>query len=456
MSLRIIEYLKSLQNVVVKKGEKVLSSVFFRHVSFLTFSNAATAFLGIVQTLVIARWLGPEKYGIVALIINYPQLIYSILNVRTIEGTTKFLSEFKVIKDLPKVISICKISYTLDVTISCLTFLIVMMTSPWAAKSLFKQPSIAPLMTLYTLSFFAGGFYNTSYAILATFYQFSLLAWTNLVFRSIQFFVVIFLTHFYGVTGVILGMILGTVIQAMFITYLAYQMIGTKWKEFLTIRPLLILKGRLKELFQFYLLTSITLLVALPMQQLDITLIGYFRKPSEVGCYKIAKTIASSLIYLVDALQQVSYPRLASEWVQDRACFIHRLKRLTLLGVTLGALALSTIVFAVSVPKVLLGRHFNEAISPLIWLWIAFSLRVTFFWLRPFFLSTGKVGFWFGLQSSGVIMGMIVMFSGAMLWGANGVALSVLIYYVFIFLFGVPTSYTLCYRKGIKNNVSLY
>jgi O-antigen/teichoic acid export membrane protein len=454
MSLRSIERLELLQDIVVKKGKMILSNVFLRNVSLLTFSNAATSFLGIVQMLVIAHWLGPEKYGIIALIMNYPQLIYSILNVQTIEGTVKFLSEFQIAKNFSVTVSICKVSYIIDIFISCLTFLIVMITSYWAAGSLFKQPFIAPLITLYAFSFLIKGFYNTSYAILITFHKFSFLAWTNLICRSIQFFIIIFMTHFYGIIGVVLGMIIGTVAQVMVTTYLAYQTIGMKWKEFLATPAFLILKGRLKELFRFYLFTSATLTIALPMQQLDITLLGYFREPSEVGCYKIAKTIASGLVYLVDALQQVSYPRLASEWVQNGIRFIQNLKRLTLLGIVLGILAFLTIVPAISVPKFLLGQRFDKAIFPLIWLWAAFSLRVTFFWLRPCFLSIGKVGFWFGLQSGGVLVGMIVMFAGAISWGASGVAFSIFTYYSLIFIFGIPVAYILCYKRKIKSNVA--
>ncbi|MCS7192029.1 MAG: oligosaccharide flippase family protein [Armatimonadetes bacterium] len=452
MNLKVMQNNDLVQ--IVSKSKKILFSVFFHNVSLLTFSNITTAILGIVQTIIIARWLGPEQYGLIALVMNYPQLVYSILDVRTIEGTTKFLSEFRTSKCSQEAMAVCKVSYTIDICISIVAFVIILVTASWAAKSLFKQPSIAPLMTLYALALFPRGLYNTSYAILVTFNKFSFLAWTNLICRSIQLFSVLFLTYFWGVAGVVIGTILGVTMQSAFISCRAYQQVRREWGKFKQIRPFVVLRRRIKEIFQFYLFTSATLIVALPMQQLDVTLLGYFRTPSEVGLYKIAKTLAGSLIYFVDALQQVSYPRLVNKWIEDKIQFFRQLRQLVFLGLATGPIIFSAVIFVISILTFLIGQKFFGAIYPLIWLWAAFTLRLVFFWLRPFFLSIGKVSFWFKLQSVAIVIGMITMFISAALWGMNGVAFSVFIYYISIFLFGITFAYTFYLRS--EHNVTPY
>jgi O-antigen/teichoic acid export membrane protein len=67
---------------------------FVRHVGVLTVANGVGAVLSVVQGILVARWLGPELYGVAALVMSVPSLVYTFFDARSAEASVKFLSEF--------------------------------------------------------------------------------------------------------------------------------------------------------------------------------------------------------------------------------------------------------------------------------------------------------------------------------------------------------------------------
>ena len=62
----------SLQVVCETIRTKILKRKFVRDVGVLTVANVIVAALSFVQGIVVARWLGPELYGITVLVMSYP------------------------------------------------------------------------------------------------------------------------------------------------------------------------------------------------------------------------------------------------------------------------------------------------------------------------------------------------------------------------------------------------
>ena len=60
----------------------------------LTVANLAGAALSLIQGVLIARWLGPESYGVAALVMSYPDLVYTFFDARSSDASVKYLGEF--------------------------------------------------------------------------------------------------------------------------------------------------------------------------------------------------------------------------------------------------------------------------------------------------------------------------------------------------------------------------
>lgn len=436
--------IQSKAEVFVGKVKSAFHSPFGRHVSLLTLSNIITVLVGMVQTILVARLLGPEQYGLAGLIINYPQVIYMILNATTSEGLVRYLSEFHSKREHRKALAVSKMGFGVDFCISVLAFTGIVFTAGWATQKIIKHPDSKSLLLVYAASFLPMSFYNTSCAILTVFQQFPLIAWFSIFNRCLQSGLILLGAWRWGVAGLIWGTALGAAIYGLMMGGVGLWKSRVEWGGFWLTQSWSPLKGRIREIARFFLLTDATLSVALPMQRLDITLLGYFGNAQEVGYYKAAKTIASGLINLIDALQSVSYPRLAKAWVTSRVLFYQQWRQLAELGVFLGVGLILPFYLVQFLPGLLMGSKFAVAGTPLMLFWLAFSLRLAFFWLRPFYLAKGLVHLWLTIHTLSAVVGTTLMVLGAMYWGMNGVATATLVYYILIFLMGIP----IALRKG--------
>src|SRR5574342_174913 len=93
---------------------KVMGRKFVHDVGVLVVANCAGAGLSLIQGILVARWLGPEQYGIAALVMNYPSLVYTFFDARSVEASVKYLNEFHAGGEPNRVLAMCKLGYVVD------------------------------------------------------------------------------------------------------------------------------------------------------------------------------------------------------------------------------------------------------------------------------------------------------------------------------------------------------
>src|SRR3989344_3141010 len=77
-------------------------------------SQYTAAGLGFFATVVAARILGPIDYGVAALVMAYPLLIWSFVGIKSVSVTTRYISSFRAAGRNEEIRSICKLGYGLD------------------------------------------------------------------------------------------------------------------------------------------------------------------------------------------------------------------------------------------------------------------------------------------------------------------------------------------------------
>src|SRR5437588_426705 len=110
----------SLQALWEAFRAKILGRKLVRDVGVLTFANSVIAALSLVQGMLVARVLGPELYGITALVMSYPDLLYSLFDAKSVEASVKYLSEFHARGERDRVLAMCKLGYIVDFVIAAL------------------------------------------------------------------------------------------------------------------------------------------------------------------------------------------------------------------------------------------------------------------------------------------------------------------------------------------------
>ena len=394
----------SLSGLLRTLYTKVTAQKFFRDVGILTFAGVFGAALSVGQGILVARWLQPELFGLAALVMSYPSLVYTFFDARSRDASVKYLSESHTRSERERVLAICKFGYVLDFVIASVAFMVVLFTAQWAAVNIARDPEVANLMVVSAASFIPSALTGTSQAALASFGRFDIIGWTDVLTKVFRVALVLGLVFIgFGVKGVVWGNAIAVMVtgflQGIIASVLIYRMYGAsplhgRWQA---------LKGQRREMFRFLAYSDLSALIAMIPRELDILVLGYLRGPMEVSYYKLAKSLAGMTEYLAAPLRSVVYPEMAKLWgTGEKNIFRRRVRNLALrIGLPLGLGNLMIIMLMPFVLPALMGSAYRTAIFATQILLIASSLGLALFWLRPFFFVQGRFRHWF--LSSGLL-----------------------------------------------------
>lgn len=407
---------------------RVSSNPFTYHVSILTISNFVNAALNFVSGILVARWLGPELYGVAALVMSVPSLVYTFFDARSAEASIKFLSEFDVRGERERAVAMCKLGYAVDFAVAGIALLVVLLLSSWAAKNVVHRPEMKWLIILYGSAFLPRALVGTSYAVLATLSRFSTIALIEIVATCLRVGLVLGLVGLgWKVAGVVLGNAIAMATAGFVYGVLAYNLVKSRWGCSWLSGNWHYLKGRRREIFSFLGYNELNALLGMIVSQLDVVLLGYFRNATEVGYYKLAKNIGSSAVWLAKPLQSVIYPRLTQLYaIGDDKRLLSAARQLTLgIGAPLGLGILVLVGLMPFVLPALFGDAYRPAVVVAQLLLISSGTWLVFFWLRPLFFATGKIRWWTTIGATNLALLFPFLVLASWLWGYLGVAGSV-------------------------------
>jgi O-antigen/teichoic acid export membrane protein len=409
---------------------KVIARKFVRDVGVLTVANGVAAILTFMQGILVARWLGPELYGVAALVMSYPGFLHTLLDSRSAEASVKYLSEFNATGEHERILAVCKLGYVVDIATSGLMFLIVFLTAPWAADRIAHSPETAGLLIVYAAAYLPRGVVGTSYALLVTLGRFSVIALLDLLITIIRVSFVLGAVFLgWKVSGIVWGnavaMTLGGfayMVAAVIITFSAWG--ALPWQG-----NCQALTGRRRQIFRFFAYNNLNAMLGMIPKQLDVILLGYFRSPVEVGYYKFGRNLSAAVGYLINPLQSVVYPELARLWgTDDREGLRHKVHRLAMyVGAPVGVVVLGgTALIPLGLPH-LVGHDYYPAAVVTQLLLIGAVVWATFFWLRPLYFAMGQIRRWtvgIGIYSMAFLLVSIVTVPR---WGYIGLTISLVL-----------------------------
>ena len=90
--------------------------------SWLLGANGVSAVLGFVTGILMARSLGAEQYGILALVTSFTSVANQIFDSRSWEVGIKFTTQFMKANDEPRALAVIKLGYLVDIATSIAGF----------------------------------------------------------------------------------------------------------------------------------------------------------------------------------------------------------------------------------------------------------------------------------------------------------------------------------------------
>ena len=286
-----------------------------KDVSILGLARILPIGLALVQSIAVARILGPEGFGALAVIAAYPALVFGILNARTAEVTTRFLADFDA-RGLPdKALGLCKVAYAIDLVVAGAAVVVVAATAGVVAPHVLDDLRLAPLMTVFAVSFLPNALTPTSTAVLAVSNRFPLTASIEAGAATLRTAMVVgFVLAGFGVPGVVYGLVLGNTVLGMAITAAAHRVAVRRWHRSWFRSRWTELAGRRREIARFFVLSDLTALCNTAIKNVDVLILGAFRPVSEVGFYNLGKSLTTQLLVVVSAVRAVAFPRIMRMW----------------------------------------------------------------------------------------------------------------------------------------------
>src|SRR3989442_13590201 len=213
-----------------KKLATLVGRQFAREVGLLTAANFVEAGVSFVQGLLVGRWLGPDLYGVAALVMSFPSLVHTFFDARSAEASVKYLSEFHARGERDRALAMCKLGYSVDFAIASLAFLVILLTANWAAHRIAQGPETLWLIVLYAAAFLPRALLGTSYAVLATLGRFSIIAVVNILTALLRMGLVLGLVLLgWQVAGVVWGNAVAMAVAGLLYGIITYGLVRRTW-----------------------------------------------------------------------------------------------------------------------------------------------------------------------------------------------------------------------------------
>jgi O-antigen/teichoic acid export membrane protein len=371
------------------KNDKLLQKV-IRNAGYLLSSNVLRMGLSIVQSIFAGRLLGVAGVGVIGTITVFATTLNKIFSFRMNELVVKYFGEAVAHEEKDKAAAIVKAAGIGEIISAALSFLILVLFAPLAAKRLAGDPATAPLFILYGTIILANFTYETAIGIIQVQNHFRNQAVINLI-SSISTASIIAWAYFTqkGLLEILLAYIMGKFILGLGTTLLGWRemnkLLGKNWwkTNFCSLPPL-------KELFGFAFSTNISNTVIHLVRDNEALWVAWFLTPVEVGYAKTALAIINLVQVPITPLISTSYPEINNAAIKEDWKLLRRLlKRITLIsgmwtGVSVIGLALFGKWFLM-----FYGAEFLPAYEPMLLYLIGLGFANILFWNRPLLLSLG-------------------------------------------------------------------
>lgn len=387
----------SLIKALTREAQRVVHHPLAKNSALLTLGSYISTVLSFITTMIVARSLGPANYGVIALAMAYPTLIWSFIGIKSVSVIIRYISGFRAQGEWKALLGVAKLGYGIDFLVSAICFLFVCLTAGWINRHLYHIPHLEWFMAIYAFSFPFYSMVGTSKAIFSSWQRFNLLACFNVLEASIKLMLVATLLFLrFGLIGVIAANTLGHIIigVSMSITatcLLRKEGIGLWWHG--SVNQISLLR---KELTGFlgwnYLLVTLNGFV----EQLPLMLLGRFRGSEETGYYRLATNVKNIGSAFEGSMGGVVYPALSARWTSgERETLNRSIKRwIWKGGLPVGFLEALLIPFLPFAVPLVFGDGYKPAVLGVQILMGAAALRAPFFWLNSLYYASGKISLW--------------------------------------------------------------
>ena len=415
---------------------KDVTKKLFFNASWLFGAKTAAGIFSAIQTIIIARILGVNDYGLLVLIIAYVGILFVILDFQFWETATKYIGGFWSDGDRPRTASMIKLSYLVDISSGIIAFAIAIITAQIVNKYFINSPEAELLIRLYAISLLIDTTNFTSDAILRVFEK----------FKQISF--IVSLTNLTRLALVSAALFSGMGLKEVLYSYIAASILGIGirlvivnmtlnekglhrwWKA-----NIALIKNQWKEITWFLANSSLTKTFTLASDNyLGIMMLGHFSGTEATALYKIARNCTTIIKRFMDPLYEAIYPELVKiSGLKNLNDFSHIIKASTKTLIKISIpVAIILLVFPDVIINLIFGKQYLPAVNALRIVTIGVLVSQLSFWIGPALLALGRPGLRTIIRGCTTIFYVILLLILVPKYSYNGAAVAFLAYSIVV------------------------
>jgi O-antigen/teichoic acid export membrane protein len=351
-------------------------------VKWTTLSTVVTTILQLLQLAILARFLDPSAFGLMALVMVVIGFSQAFLDMGI---SNAIIHKQEISRDQLSTL------YWVNVLAGFILFCIISISAPFVA-SLYEQPELTELIAIVALTFIIQPFGQQFMVLWQKEMRFSEIAKIDIVNKSISLIVSVYFAYKgYGVYALVYGTLAGIVSQTV-------QFMYKGLKEY---RPSFVFKlGEIKEFLSFGAYQMGEKMINFFNKEVDTLLIGKLLGVETLGIYIIAKQLIMRPAQIINPIiTKVTFPTMAK--VQDDTERLKNiyLKTMNYLSSVNFPIYAFLFIMAPDLVPLIFGEKWNESIIVVQILSIFGAIRSTGNPIGSLLLAKGKAnwGFYWNL-----------------------------------------------------------
>ncbi|MGH7450810.1 MAG: lipopolysaccharide biosynthesis protein [bacterium] len=412
------------------RSDVVLRSV-LKNSGWAATGQAVSAVVALGETILLARFLSIEMFGVFIVLASTTELIFGLLDFRTGEAVIKFLPELRQSRGIDAVSAFLRLVFMVDGVVAVAGFIIIITFGYFILQWL-----ALPTQYRFLLVILGGGVALKtvvrsvgSYLRVAGSFSLSIkLGMVSMVFRLILLTIAVIIAPEIPTVSLAIalsdGVFFALLLTAAIVSFHSLNL--HPWRV-----PISLIARERKAMATFLLSTNLAGTFRILSTKLDVIVIAALSSPAVVALYKVATRIAGTLMLFSDPLLVAVYPEMSQLHAKKAIAQLNKI--VTVLTKILAIFAALLIIFFALFGKWMLGtlagmQYVNAQPVALIML-IGTSLSMIFFWARPLLLV-------YGMASKVVLVALVALvvqfgclFLMVPVMGVEGAGVALALYY---------------------------
>ncbi len=404
-----------------------------RNSGYLFTGSTISAAMSMVQSILAARLLGAEAFGVLGIITVFASVINRLTSFRMGELVVSYVGEFDARDEPRRAAAALKLAALVEGGSSLVAFLLIVLLAPLGARYLAQDPGTSDLFMLYGLMVLAHLAVESATGLLQYLDKFRLQAGIQVTQSAVTLGLIVAasLTRS-GLYAVVVAYLAGKVVWGVAVSMAAWVAATRHWGRGWWRAPLTSIANRRPAMLRFAVSTNLTGTLTLVTRDSEVLWLGALTSPLQVGYYKVTLAILNLLLIPVQPLISTTFREVAREMAAKAWANVRYLLRSgTLIAGAYSAFAAVALAILGGWVVSLWGTDFlPDSYRALLVLLIGATVVNSFYWNRTALLPLGLPEYPTKVTLVGALVKVVAILILVPALGAVGMAITLSMFFL--------------------------